>query len=124
MDFNRINSGVLAYIGDAVYELEIRKYLVEKNINKVNDLQNKAISYVSAKAQSCFLNKLVESNILTDEELRVIRRARNYKPFSKPKNTDIVTYKKSTAFEALIGMLWLKEDYGRVKYLINFVKGD
>lgn len=124
MDFNQINSGVLAYIGDAVYEVEIRKYLVEKKINKVNDLQNKAISYVSAKAQSSFLDKLVENNVLTDEELGIIRRARNYKPSSKPKNTDIVTYKKATAFEALIGMLWLKQDYDRVKYLINLVKGD
>ncbi len=124
MNFNQINSGVLAYIGDAVYEVEVRSYLVSKKINKVNDLQKKAVSYVSAKAQSSFLDKLVNNNILTLEEIDVVRRARNYKPASKPKNTDIVTYKKATAFEALIGLLWLKQDYGRIKYLINFVKGD
>ena len=124
MDFNQINSGVLAYIGDAVYEVEIRKYLIDKKINKVNDLQTMAVSYVSAKAQSGFLDKLIENNVLTDEEHEVIRRARNYKPASKPKNTDIVTYKKATAFEALIGMLWLRQDYDRIKYLVNLVKGD
>ena len=114
----------LAYIGDAIYELIIRKYIVEKGTYKVNDLQHMAINYVSAKAQSDILNKLINENILTEEELDIIFRSRNNKASRHPKNTDILTYKHATALEALFGYLFLEEDYNRINTLMKYVIGE
>ena len=84
---------VLAYLGDSVYEVYIRKYLIDKKISKVNNLQKEAIKYVSAKGQCNLINNLINNNFLTEEELNVFYRARNHKTNSHPKNTDIITYK-------------------------------
>lgn len=124
MDINEINAGILAYLGDAVYEQRIRKYLICKIKKNANTVQKEAIKYVSATAQASFLNKLLEKQCLTDEELYTVRRARNYKTNSKPKHVDIKTYKKATALEALFGMLYLKEDYGRIEYFIKEIVGE
>ena len=114
---------VLAYLGDAIYEVYIRKYLIEKNIVKVDNLQKEAIKYVSAKAQAKIINNLIEKNILTEEELEIFYRARNHKGTRHPKNTDIVTYKHSTGFEAIIGYLYL-EDKERLNKIINIILED
>lgn len=114
----------LAYIGDAIYELIIRKYIVEKGTYKVNDLQHMAINYVSAKAQSETLNKLINENILTEEELDIIFRARNNKASRHPKNTDIITYKRATSLEALFGYLFLEKDYDRINILMKYIIGE
>ena len=119
-----INSLALAYLGDAVYELYIRKYLLVKNIHKVNELQKQSVNYVSAKAQSQFLEKMLENNFLTEKEIAVIKRARNHKSHGSPKNTDIVTYKKATGLEALIGYLALKNDKERINEIMNYIVGD
>ena len=118
-----INSLVLAYLGDAVYELYIRKYLISKNINKVNKLQKEAVNYVSAKAQSNFLEKMFEDNFLTEEEINIVKRARNHKSHNS-KSVDIVTYKRSTGLEALIGYLDLKNDKERIDEIMNYIVGD
>lgn len=123
MDINEINAGALAYVGDAIYELIIRKYLISTKLNNVNKLQNEAIKYVSAKAQAKFLDKIIDANILTKEELSTVSRARNYKPNSKPKNTDIKTYKKATALEALFGMLYLLNNKDRLKIITKEILG-
>ena len=108
-----INSLTLAYLGDAVYELFIREYLLKDN-KKVNELQKEAIEYVSAKAQSKYLEKLIENNILSDEEIEIVKRARNHKSHAS-KTTDIITYKKSTGLEALIGYLKVTNQDERIK---------
>jgi len=90
---NSINSLTLAYLGDAVYELYIRKYLIKKGIVKVNELQKAATSYVSAKSQSFYLEKMINDNFFEEEEKTIIKRARNHKSHGN-KNTDIITYKK------------------------------
>ena len=123
MNINEINAGSLAYVGDAIYELIIRKYLISIKLNNVNKLQNEAIKYVSAKAQAKFLDKIIDANILTKEELSTVSRARNYKPNSKPKNTDIKTYKKATALEALFGMLYLLNNKDRLKIITKEILG-
>lgn len=123
MNINEINAGSLAYVGDAIYELIIRKYLISIKLNNVNKLQNEAIKYVSAKAQAKFLDKIIDANILTKEELSTVSRARNYKPNSKPKNTDIKTYKKATALEALFGMLYLSNNKDRLKIITKEILG-
>lgn len=124
MTINEINAGTLAYLGDSVYELEIRSYLVSKYCLKPNELQNEAVKYVSAEAQSLLLDKLMDKNILTEEELYTINRARNYKVNSKPKHVDIKTYKKATALEALFGMLHINNDNRRIKEILNIIVGE
>ncbi len=124
MDIRSINPLTLAYLGDGVYELYIRKYLIHKNVIYVKDLQEEAIKYVSAKAQADFLNKLLDNNLLTEDEINIMKRARNYKTTHHPKNCDILTYKHSTAFEAIIGYLELSNKQNRIEEIMNFILED
>lgn len=121
MDTRNINIITLAYMGDAVYEVYIRKALIEKNIALVDDLQKVAVNYVSAKSQSRILNLLIDKNIFTLEEMDIVKRGRNYKRASHPKNTDILTYKNSTGFEALIGYLYLSNNKERLDNIMKIV---
>ena len=119
MDTRNINVITLAYLGDSIYEVYIRNYLIHKGIAKVDDLQREAVNYVSAKSQCRLLNNLIDSNYLTQEEIDIVKRGRNYNRVSHPKNTDILTYKMSTGFEALIGYLYLENKKGRMEEIIN-----
>lgn len=119
-----LNPLALAYIGDAVYELSIRAYLVTKGITKVNDLTTKAKEYVSAKRQALFVQSLIEKNFFKENELEVIRKGRNSKSHKAPKNTDIVTYKYSTGFESLIGYLYLEKNISRIDEIIKEIIGE
>lgn len=119
MKIREINVLVLAYLGDTIYEDYIREYLIGLGINNVNDLQKASIKYVSAKGQAQFLKVLMEIDFFTDEELSVIKRARNHKCASHPKSCDIITYKYATAFEALIGYLKLQKNITRIEEIIN-----
>ena len=123
MDVNLINVITLAYIGDAVYEVYVREYLIRNGIAKVEELQKEAVKYVSAKSQCKILNYLIDNNILTDIELEIVKRGRNYKRTSHPKNTDIITYKMSSGFEAMIGYLYLNNDKDRLNEIINYILG-
>ena len=124
MNVNEINVLVLAYLGDSVYENYIRKYLINSGIGNVNDLQSESIKYVSAKAQAKYMDELINNNFFTEEELGVFRRARNYKTTSHPKNTDIITYKIATGFEAITGYLELLNKEDRIKEIINYIVGE
>lgn len=121
MNINEVNILALAYLGDSVYELNIREYLVNKGIYKVNNLQKNALNYVTAVNQSKFINKLIENNILTEDELDVVKRGRNAKVFSHPKNTDILTYKHATSLECLFGYLYLLKKYDRIDEIIKII---
>ena len=98
MNTKTINVQVLALLGDAVLSLYIREELLKQGINNANKLQDMSIKYVSAKGEVTILNKLIEDNLLTEEELDIIKRGRNNKKENHPKNTDIITYKLSTGF--------------------------
>ena len=124
MNVNEINVLVLAYLGDSVYENYIRKYLINTGIGNVNDLQSESIKYVSAKAQAKYMDLLINDNILNEDELNVFKRARNYKTTSHPKNTDIITYKIATGFEAVIGYLEFINREDRIKEIINYIVGE
>ena len=113
------NSLVLAYLGDTVYENYVRLYLINKGINHVKELQEKSLNYVSAKSQARILHELVNNNFFTEDELEVIKRARNTKTNSHPKNTDIITYKEATSLEAIIGYLKLENNIERIEELMN-----
>ena len=107
MDVNCINVLALAYLGDSVYEVYIREKLINKGINNVDKLQTESVKYVSAKGQAKILDELIDNDFLSEEEIEIVKRGRNYKRSSHPKNTDIITYKCSTGFETLIGYLYL-----------------
>ena len=119
-----INVLVLAYLGDTIYENYIRKYLIGKGIGNVNDLQKESINYVSAKSQAKFLQDMLDNNFLSEEEISVVKRARNYKTTSHPKNCDIVTYKYATGLESLIGYLDLEGKRDRIDEIMNFILGE
>lgn len=112
---------VLAYLGDTIYEDYIRRYLIKKGVASVNNLQHEAVSYVSAKKQAFFLKEMVDRAFFTEEEKNIIRRARNYKTTSHPKNCDIITYKYATGLEALIGYLDLNDQKERIDEIMNFI---
>ena len=114
----------LAYLGDAIYELYIREYLIDKGIVKVDELQKQAIKYVSAKGQASYLTKLLDENLLTEDEKDIVFRARNHKGSRHPKNTDIITYKYATGFEALIGYLYLEKKLERIEEIMDFIRGE
>ena len=121
MDIRCVNSLVLAYLGDAVYEEYIRMYLIEKKINKVNDLQKESINYVSAKRQAYFLDKMLECDFFNEDEIIVIKRARNAKSHANPKGCSVIEYKKATALEALIGYLKLESRDSRIDEVMNYI---
>lgn len=122
MDINTINIITLAYLGDAIYEIYIREKLINEGIAKVEELQKVATKYVSAKGQATTLTNLLENNLLTEEEIEIVKRGRNYKRSSHPKHTDIITYKLSTGFEALIGYLYLSKNITRLKEILKSIE--
>ena len=121
MEYKNRNVLALAYMGDGVYEAYIRKHLIDKGIEKVNELQKEATAYVSAKGQAMYLHKMIDNNFLSEEELQIVYRARNHKSNSHPKHTDIITYKYATGLEALIGYLYLIENKDRIEEIMNYI---
>ena len=117
MDTREINVKTLAYIGDVVYELYVRKHVIESSHEQANKLHKKTIKYVSAKAQAKIVEEITP--FLLDEEKDILRRGRNTEANTVPKNTDVITYKIATGFEALIGFLYLNENIERLEEIIT-----
>ncbi|WP_019244358.1 MULTISPECIES: Mini-ribonuclease 3 [Bacillus] len=113
-----LNSLALAYMGDAVYESYIRHHLLLKGGVKPNSLHRESTRFVSAKAQSVAIHFLLDEHLLSEEEEGVVRRGRNAKSGTVPKNTDVQTYRYATAFEAVIGYLFLSNRKERMEELI------
>lgn len=107
----------LAYIGDAIYELVIRTILVEKGNTQVNKLHQRASKLVKASAQSEIIEKL--KPYLTEEEMGIFKRGRNAKSFTMAKNASMSDYRRATGFEALMGHLYLTEQWDRMLELIK-----
>jgi len=116
-DIRELSPLVLAYLGDAVYEVFIRTYVVANNNVPVCRLHKYSTSYVKAKAQSDIIHKIIEK--LTDEEKDIVRRGRNAKSATIPKNADVTEYKYATGFESLLGYVYLKRDYNRLMELLK-----
>ena len=113
-----LESGLsLAYIGDAVYELEIRKYLLSLGITKVKELHNEAIKFTSAHAQANIMAHLMDK--LSEEEIEYYKRGRNSGGTHKPKNFSLKEYREATGFESLIGALFLEKNEERLKEIID-----
>ena len=110
----------LSFLGDAVFELMVREYIISKNVVKLNDLQKFTLDFVTAKRQAYFADMLVKNEFLSSDELDIIRRGRNLKTHKSPKNCDIVTYKYATAFEILVGYLYVN-DKKRLEEVFSFI---
>ena len=114
----------LAYVGDTVFDLFTRDYLIRNFISKdkINDLHNKNSKLVCAKSQARIVELLVDNNILTDDERDFYRHARNAHSHSKSKNSSVVDYRKATGFEALLGLLFYKSEKRLIEILIEVKK--
>ena len=121
MNTKLINIQVLALLGDAIYSLYIREKLIKLGYNDIEKIQKKQVEYVSAKGEVKVLNYLIDNNLLTNDELDIVKRGRNYKNNSHPKNTNIITYKLSTGFESLLGDLYLNNNE-RLYEILNLIE--
>nr|WP_282184993.1 Mini-ribonuclease 3 [Streptococcus sanguinis] len=115
-----INGIALAFEGDAVYSMYIRRHLIFQGLTKPNQLHREATKYVSAKAQANLISLMLEEGILTEKEEDIYKRGRNANSHTKAKNTDIVTYRMSTGFEAVMGYLHMTEAIERLEELIDW----
>ncbi len=106
-----------AYIGDAVYELYVREYLIKNTNLKPHRLHIETIKYVKASAQANILKRIEE--YLTEEEKNIVKRGRNTKTHSAPKNADLTDYMYATAFEALIGYLYVTGQNKRLEEILK-----
>lgn len=109
----------LAYIGDAVYEVLVRTYLLEQRDISVNELHREAIKYVKAKAQADIVHSLRDK--LTEEEWFIVKRGRNTKSATVPKNANLTDYRYATGFEALVGYLYLIGRYERLSEIFDII---
>lgn len=114
-----MNTTALAFLGDAVYEVYIRKYVMEKGITDADALHREAVRYVRAEAQAEAVKALMKG-FLTEEEEALVKRARNRKSASKSRSAGPVSYKLATAFEALLGALELDGKTERAEEIMKF----
>lgn len=116
-EVNTMSPLTWAYVGDGVFELFIRTHLINATKLKPHKLHIEAIKYVKADAQAKILNEIKEK--LTDEEKDIVRRGRNAENHHLPKNATVEEYSYSTAFEALIGYLYLTKQDERLKEILD-----
>lgn len=116
-EVNMMSPLTWAYVGDCVYELYIRTNLVNKTNLKPHKLHIESIKYVKAQSQAKLLQQIMD--ILTDDEKDIVRRGRNAENHHLPKNCDVQDYMYSTAFEGLIGFLYLTKQDNRLKEILE-----
>ncbi len=113
----------LAFLGDSIHTNFVREYVLMQYCGKMDDFHGKASALCKASAQAKVLERLLPS--LSEEESEIVRRARNAKPKHQAKNASIKDYSYATAFEALIGFLYLSENTERLNEILEFsVKKD
>lgn len=117
-EVKQLNPLQLALVGDGVYEVFIRNYILSSNTNlSAHKIHVKAIGYVKAKSQSLIMHEIEDT--LTEEEEYIFKRGRNAKSATVPKNADVRDYRMATGFEALIGYLYLIGDAERLKFVLE-----
>lgn len=115
---NQYSALTLAYIGDCVYEMYVRSYLISDGDHKVNELHKKATKLVCAKAQALFFHRI--EHLLTEEEQAAYHRGRNTKS-QVPKNAVLSDYRTATGVEALLGYLYLNNQNERISQLMTYL---
>ncbi|EFV35527.1 RNase3 domain-containing protein [Gemella morbillorum M424] len=111
----------LAYIGDSIYDIMSREYVMKNHLGKINDLHRTVSTLVSARAQASFMKHILENNILTDIEESIYIRGKNQKNNSKAKNASIMEYKLATGLEAVFGYLYLEKNFERLEEMFNYI---
>lgn len=114
----KIHPVTLAFVGDAVYSLYVREKLVKAGEDKPGVYQKAASAAVSARGQNELLKKI--EPLFTEEEEEIFRRARNSRKNSKAKNATAAEYNRSTGFEAVVGYLYLTENFPRIEEILSF----
>ena len=124
IDTSMMDGAALAFIGDAVYGIYVRKHVLaeagsghQSMALKVDALHHGTVQFVNAEAQALAIKTMADD--LTEEEQAVVRRARNHKPHSVPKHADVMDYKWATAFEALVGYLYLTGETEEMERVIR-----
>lgn len=118
-DVEQMPPVTLAYIGDAVYELWVRRYLVAQGCSRVNDLHHAAIKYVNAETQSKLVAYLEPH--LDEQEAGILRKGRNAKSGRQPKNMEMIDYRRATGLEALVGYLYLLNKQERLDQIFSLL---
>lgn len=118
-DLRKISPLTLSFIGDSVYDLMIREYVISLGNRPVGQLNNRKINVVNCGFQSECADIL--EPLLTEEEMTIYKRGKNANVHSTPKNADKNDYHKATGFEALFGYLYLKKDIPRIRELFNVI---
>ncbi len=111
---------MIAYLGDAVYELYVREFLLTQNIGKMDDIQKHSLDFVSARSQRHHLERLINNNVLDEQEVELIKIGRNAKG-GKSKSTDIITYRHATGLEYLIGILYYNKQINRIETIMHYI---
>lgn len=119
-NFSQLNGIALAYMGDAAYEVFIRRNLIAQGLTKPKRLQHVATNYVSAKAQAALIDLMKTDGLLNETEWDYFKRGRNANSHTHAKNTDVITYRISTGFEAVFGYLSLSDQTDRMKEIANW----
>lgn len=115
------NGESLAYIGDAIYELKIREYLLKKGYQDVNILHKYAVKFTSGESQALIVDYLIKNEIITEEEISYFKRGRNSGHSKNRRSISVISYKKATGFEAMIGFLYLSNQTERLNSLVDIV---
>ena len=119
IEVNKMSPLVWAYIGDSVFEMYIREKMIEKGIPNNTKLHKNTTMYVKASSQSKMIEKLKE--ILSEEEIAIVKRARNADSNTIPKNSSVIEYKNATSLEGLLGYLFLTGKKDRLLYILDYV---
>ena len=115
------NGESLAYLGDAIYELRIREYLLGTGYQDVNKLHRIAVKYTSGEAQAKIVDYLIKNELLTEEEITYFKRGRNSNHSKNRRSISVISYKKATGFEAMIGYLYLSKQEDRLNSLMKII---
>lgn len=118
-EIRQLNPLIWAYIGDAVYEVYIRSFIISNGRKTNKDLHKESIKFVKAGAQSDFLELIMPE--LTEDEQYIVRRSRNTKSSHIPKNADVIDYRRATALEGLVGYLYLTKNFSRLDEIMQLV---
>lgn len=115
------NGETLAYVGDAIYELRIREYILSTGYQDVNKLHKYAVKFTSGENQAKIIDYLIKENLITEEEISYFKRGRNSGHSKNRRSISVISYKKATGFEALIGYLYLENKKERLDEILDIV---
>jgi ribonuclease-3 family protein len=118
------NGETLAYVGDAIYELRIREYILSTGYQDVNKLHKYAVKFTSGENQAKIIDYLIKENLITEEELSYFKRGRNSGHSKNRRSISVISYKKATGFEAMIGYLYLEKREDRIKKIVKEIIGE